>query len=93
MASLSNQLLAEALGVFVFFSCIYAVGQPIPIALGLLVAIYIFGSVSGGHFNATVSVSKWLVNEINNTQLVGYLLAQMVGALAAVYVSKTVVGK
>jgi glycerol uptake facilitator-like aquaporin len=93
MASLVQQLLAEALGVFVFFSCIYAVGQPIPIALGLLVAVYIFGSVSGGHFNLTVSLTKWLVNEINSTQLVGYGLAQLVGGMAAVYVSKAVVGK
>jgi glycerol uptake facilitator-like aquaporin len=93
MADLSAQLVAELLGSFVFLLAVFCVGQPIPVAVGLLAAVYVFASVSGAHFNGTISVVKFLANEITSTQLAGYLLAQLVGGLAAYYVSKTVVGK
>jgi glycerol uptake facilitator-like aquaporin len=93
MADFNSQLIAEMLGSFVFLLAVFAVGQPIPVAVGLLAAVYVFASVSGAHFNGTISVVKYLANELNSTQLAGYLLAQIVGGLAAFYVSKTVVGK
>ena len=48
-------LISECLGTALFFSCILAYGEPIPIAVGLLAAIYAFGKISGGHFNCAVS--------------------------------------
>ena len=47
--------LVEFIGTFVFLSVILRVGQPIPIAVALLSAIYFGGSISGGHFNPAVS--------------------------------------
>lgn len=85
---ITNQVLAEFLGTFVFFSAIYMVGKPIPIALALLVAIYIFGPISGGHFNSTVSITKYLAGEINDPQLIGYIIAQIIGGVMAVQLSQ-----
>ena len=53
-------LIAECLGTALFFSCILSYGDPIPIAVGLLAAIYAFGKVSGGHFNSAVSFMMYL---------------------------------
>ena len=48
--------LVEFLGTFVFLSVIVATGQPVLIALALLLAILVGGGISGGHFNPAVSV-------------------------------------
>ncbi|MGY4102885.1 aquaporin [Nocardia sp. R16R-3T] len=55
--------------------------------LGLGVLILVFGPISGAHFNPVVSVSDWLLGRRNGTgleypELAGYLLAQVVGAVA-----------
>ena len=59
-------LIAECLGTALFFSCILAYGEPIPIVVGLLAAIYAFGKVSGGHFNCAVSFMMFLKGDTNN---------------------------
>ena len=77
------QLLAEFIGTFIFFSCILTWGEPIPIVIGLLAAIYAFGKVSGGHFNSAVSFMMFLKKEISLTQFVGYVIVQLIAAAVA----------
>jgi len=76
-------LIAECLGTAIFFSCILAYGNPIPIAVGLLAAIYAFGKVSGGHFNCAVSFMMYLKGEINAQKCLLYIIAQLLGAVLA----------
>jgi glycerol uptake facilitator-like aquaporin len=76
-------LIAECLGTALFFSCILAYGEPIPIVVGLLAAIYAFGKVSGGHFNCAVSFMMFMKGDIDLPKCVSYILAQLVGALIA----------
>jgi len=76
-------LIAECLGTALFFSCILAYGEPIPIAVGLLAAIYAFGKVSGGHFNCAVSFLMFMKGDIDLSKCILYILAQLVGALIA----------
>ena len=78
-----SEILAEILGTFVFFSCILVWGEPIPIVIGLLGAIYAFGRVSGGHFNSTVSFMKLVKGEITLPIFFVYVVAQIIGALLA----------
>jgi aquaporin Z len=91
MIEFNAKFFAEMIGTFVFFLAIFAVGQPLPVAVGLLLAIYVFGGVSGGHFNATVTATKFLSGDASFTQLVSYLVAQLAGGIGAYYVAKSVV--
>ena len=78
-----DKILAEVIGVFVFFSAILAYGEPIPIVVGLLAAIYAFGKVSGGNFNPAVSFMLFLKGDMTLNVFITYVLAQLVGATLA----------
>ncbi len=90
--------LAELLGTFLFMMAGYAsvanfgLAQPaipgilvVPFSfgLGLLAAIYAFGHVSGGHFNPAVTVAMVLDKRTTPVDAVGYIIAQIIGAIAA----------
>ena len=90
--------LAELLGSFLFFTIGYAsvpafglasaptpnlLVVPFSFGLGLLAAIFAFGHVSGGHFNPAVTVAMVLDKRTTPADAVGYILAQIIGAIAA----------
>jgi glycerol uptake facilitator-like aquaporin len=75
--------LVEFLGTFVFLSVIVATGQPVLIALALLLAILVGGGISGGHFNPAVSVMFYAKGGLTPVDLGGYIAAQIMGGLAA----------
>lgn len=83
---------AEFIGTFVFVSCILAVGQPVPIAVTLLAAIYFAGHLSGGHFNPAVSTAMLAKGGITVGKYAGYVAAQVAGALAALAFYKASAG-
>lgn len=76
-------VLGEFIGTFVFLLVILVVGQPIPIVVGLLAAILAFGSLSGGHFNPAVSTMMLAKGDINIMTYLLYIIAQVLGGLAA----------
>lgn len=82
-------LIAECLGSLVFFTCILSYGEPIPIVVGLLAAIYAFGKISGGHFNPAVSFMMLLKGDIKLPKFITYVLMQLLGAGLAVLWWKT----
>ncbi len=51
------------------------------LALGLLVLA--LGPISGGHFNPAVTIGLWTVRKIKSLTAAGYIVAQMLGGLAA----------
>ena len=57
----------------------------IAMAHGLTVAamIYAVGSLSGAHFNPAVSFAVWLRQKLSPPMFVGYVLAQLAGAVVA----------
>lgn len=78
----------EFLGTFLFLSVIVATGQPILIALALLVVILLGGSISGGHFNPAVSLMFWAKGALTGQDLAGYVISQCLGGLGALTVYK-----
>ena len=76
----------EFLGTFLFLSVIVATGQPVLIALALLLVILLGGAISGGHYNPAVSVMFWAKGALTNTDLAGYVVAQTLGGLSALTV-------
>ena len=93
-----QKYLAEALGTFTLVgvgSFAIVSRRPFPaqgagivsIALGfglaLLAGLYAFGEVSGGHFNPAVSLAMFLDRRLPMDDLIGYWIAQFLGAIAA----------
>ncbi len=76
-------VIAEFIGTFVFLSVILIVGQPIPIVIGLLAAIYFCGSISGGHCNPAVSTMMLAKGDLSIERYVAYVVAQVLGGLVA----------
>ena len=93
---------AELVGSFIFFSIGYlsipAFGLASPpgapnllvvpwaFGLGLLAAIFAFGHISGGHFNPAVTIAMVLDKRTTPMDAVGYILSQIIGAIAAAVV-------
>jgi aquaporin Z len=80
--------LVELIGTFIFLSVILITGEAIPIGLTLAAMIYWGGKISGGAFNPAVTLALYLNKKLNSVQLVGYMVAQFVGALLAFYFFK-----
>ena len=56
---------------------------PFAFGLALLGGLYAFGEVSGGHFNPAVSLAMFFDKRLAPNDLVGYWVAQFLGAIAA----------
>jgi len=93
-----RELLAEFFGTYwlVFGGCgsaIFAAGIPdlgigfagVSLAFGLtvLTMAYAVGHISGGHFNPAVSFGLWAGGRFSAKELIPYIIAQCVGAIAA----------
>jgi aquaporin TIP len=92
-----NGHVAEAVGTFLFFFVGIGAGYvlfgesgaavlvAIALAHGLALAVVVsaFGAVSGGHFNPAVTFGLWIAAKIDGTRAAGYVVAQLIGAIAA----------
>ncbi|OCB76519.1 aquaporin Z [Flavobacterium crassostreae] len=93
-----KKLFAEFFGTFwlVFGGCgsaLFAAGIPnlgigfagVSLAFGLtvLTMAYAVGHISGGHFNPAVSFGLWAGGRFSAKDLLGYIVAQCIGAIAA----------
>jgi aquaporin Z len=93
-----KKLFAEFFGTFwlVFGGCgsaVFAAAFPelgigfagVALAFGLTVLTMAFavGHISGGHFNPAVSFGLWAGGKFPAKDLIGYIIAQVVGAIAA----------
>ncbi|ARU62818.1 aquaporin [Tumebacillus avium] len=89
-------LLTETIGTFfLVFACTGAVivdaqthalgstGTAAVAGLAVIALIYSFSHISGAHFNPAVTVSFWLLGMLRGPLAVLYILAQLLGALAA----------
>jgi aquaporin Z len=99
--NMQKKLLAEFFGTFwlVFGGCGSAVlaaafpqvgigllGVSIAFGLTVLTMVYAVGPISGGHFNPAVSVGLAVAGRFSWGELVPYVLAQVLGAVAAAVV-------
>jgi aquaporin Z len=93
-----KKLFAEFFGTFwlVFGGCgsaVFAAAFPelgigfagVALAFGLTVLTMAFavGHISGGHFNPAVSLGLWAGGKFEAKDLLGYIIAQLIGAIAA----------
>ena len=89
MSDSARTWLAEILGTFILVFggglAILGGGGVVAIAFGfglsLLIALYAFGEISGGHFNPAVSLGAYLDGRIDVETLIQYVVAQSGGAV------------
>lgn len=77
--------LSEALGSFVFFLIILATGDPIMIAVGLLIGILLAQLASPAHLNPAVTAMMWMQGNVKDNDAIMLVGSQLVGAALAVY--------
>lgn len=88
--------LAELLGTFLFMTIGYAsvaafgmasvpglLVVPFSFGFGLLAAIFAFGHISGAHYNPAVTVAIVLDGRLPASEAIGYIVAQVIGAIGA----------
>jgi len=92
----TRKYLAELIGTFLFmtigYSSVAAFGAatapgllvvPFSFGFGLLAAIFAVGHISGGHFNPAVTVAMVLDGRTTPINAIGYIVAQVIGAIGA----------
>lgn len=78
--------LAEAAGAFAFILSIFlSGGNPLIIGAALAAVVFLIGPVSGGHVNPAVSAAMMLDGAISPNKFAGYVIAQLIGGVAAYY--------
>lgn len=102
----ARKYLAELIGTFILvgvgsmsiaaaaaMSAPILVVVPFGFGLGLLAAIQATGHVSGGHYNPAVTLGAWLDHRIEPAAALAYVVAQVIGAIAASVVVLFVAGQ
>ena len=75
--------LVEYLGTSLLIGAVAFTTNPLFVVAALAIAIGLGGKISGGHFNPAVSFGLWASGRFDIKDLVPYILAQCIGALAA----------
>ena len=67
---------------------VVAVGfAPLAIGAALMIMVYAGGHVSGGHYNPAVTIAVWLRGRCATSDVPGYIIAQVLGAAAASFIT------
>ncbi len=62
-------------------------GNSIATGCGLYVLITLLGPISGAHFNPAVSIMFWRAGALNSQTFLGYIAAQVAGAISGVWLT------
>lgn len=89
---MKQSYVAELIGTFILVSigslaALSSGGNLLIVAFGfglaLMIALYSVGHISGGHFNPAVSLAMRLGGSLSTNDMIGYWVAQVVGAILA----------
>jgi len=93
-----RKYLTELIGTFflVFTICAAVVSGSVlaPLAIGGVLAAMIFagGHISGAHYNPAVTVAVWVRGRLATRELLPYMAAQVIGAIAGAATARVVAG-
>ncbi len=98
---LNRKLVVEFIGMFVFMFTVGMVSEKAtgagvlaPIAVGsvLMVMVYAGGHISGGHYNPAVSTGIFFRGKLTGSDLLAYVLTQVVAAVLAGLIVRAIGG-
>jgi glycerol uptake facilitator-like aquaporin len=89
------KFIGEIIGTFIFILLIFLITSKysgattvaLPIGLALVLSILLFGDFTGGHFNPAISFAFFIKDPkvFTGIMLLGYIVAQMIGGVLALY--------
>lgn len=82
---LALQGLTEFIGTFLFIAVVLTKGKAIPIAIALAAVIYFGSNTSKTSFNPAISVAQYGLGDLNKSEFMVYIVAELVAGLAALY--------
>ena len=89
---MTARLVTEFIGTFVLVATIgltvlqdapYAPFAPLAIGSALMIAVYMGGHISGGHYNPAVTLGVWLRGKLDTGMVAPYMVVQLLGAVVA----------
>lgn len=88
-----NKYIVEFLGTMFLVFVIFATGNYLAIGAALALAVLLGGPISGGAFNPAVAISLYSAGKVTKSDLVPYIIVEILGALAGYEVYKRFVVK
>ena len=88
-----NKYLVEILGTMFLVFVIFATGNWAAIGAALAVAVLLGGKISGGAFNPAVAISLYSAGKLAKSDLLPYIIVEVLGGLAAFFVYSKFVNK
>ena len=94
-----RNLVTEFIGTFflVFTVCLTVTGEvpmaPLAIGCSLMIMVYMGGHISGAHYNPAVSLALLLRGKMPGKDFIPYVVAQVLGAIVAAYLSSLIFGR
>lgn len=86
-----NKYLVEFLGTMFLMFVIFSTGNWLAIGMALAVGVLLGGSISGGSFNPAVTISLYAAGKLAKSDVIPYIIVEILGALAAFYAYKKVI--
>jgi aquaporin Z len=80
--------LVEFLGTMLLVFVIFATGNWVAIGAALALGVLLGGPISGGAFNPAVAISLYHSGKLAQSDLLPYIIVEILGGLAAFYVYK-----
>ncbi len=81
---LLTAFVAEFVGTFLLTAAyIITKGEPLYLGFTLIAIVLVVGTISGAHVNPLLTVGAWVTRKISHLRAVVYLVAQVLGAIAA----------
>jgi aquaporin Z len=88
-----DKYLVEFLGTMFLVFVILSSGNWLAIGAALGLAVLFGGAISGGAFNPAVAISLYSTGKLAKSDLLPYIIVEILGALAAFYLYKNFVNK
>jgi len=81
--NIMEKYILEFLGTLFFLYTILVTRDPLIIGIALTLVATILGGFTGGYVNPVVTIVMFAKGELNNTEVLPYILSQIAGGLAA----------
>ena len=88
-----NKYLVEFLGTMFLMFVIFSTGNWAAIGSALAIVVLLGGPISGGAFNPAVAISLYSAGKLAKSDLIPYIIVEILGGLAAFYVYSNYVNK
>lgn len=88
---MKGKVFVEFVGTMFLSFVIFATGNYLAIGAALAIAVLLGGPVSGGAFNPAIAIAMYSAGKIPNTDLIPYLIGEILGGLAGLALFQTFV--